>query len=72
MNKLQRTETTNKVKIYTIPEGVYKGSWSGNFVWLIKGDVMFTRFETKHSRDLRAVNVTVTIVGVKATVKIQK
>lgn len=63
------TTTTSKHKIYTAPEGIYNGSWSGNFCWLNRGnsDETFYRFETKHSVK-RTVSVTVEIKGVKAFV----
>lgn len=66
------TQTTNKKKIYTVPEGVYDGEWSGGFVWLKKEDRMFHRFETKHARKLRPVNVTVTIEGARAIVIVKQ
>ena len=59
------TGTISKKKIYTVPEGTYNGSWSGNFCWLNKTDISqetFYRFETKH-KSKKTVMVTVKIIG---------
>lgn len=39
--------TESKKKIYTVPEGEYKGTWQNNFVWVFKDDVVIARIDTK-------------------------
>lgn len=63
-------QTSNKKKIYTVPEGTYNGSWSGKFCWLFDKDGAFYRFETKHITK-KTCNVTIIITGVKAIVNIK-
>ncbi len=65
-----KNETESKGKIYTVPEGIYKGSWYGNFCWLNEHNshVTFYRFQTKHITKITR-SVIVEIKGVKAIVK---